>query len=281
MGPSLVGGEAGWRRWSEVAPGWHRHYATIRAMLAPVTHTLIQESGIKPGAAVLDVAGGAGDPSLAIAGAIGPDGRVTCTDAVEEMVAAARSVADSRGIANISFRRCAAESLPFATGSFDAVVCRFGAMFFTDTVLALSEMLRVGRSGARISLAVWAERERNPFLRIAGEVLARRCALQADPQAPDAFRYAAPGMLAQLLALAGARDVKTRPVAFRLRAPIAREEFWSLRLAMSETLSAQAARLSDDERSEVAGEVAEVATRYFPGGRMDFPAQALVVTGST
>ena len=47
-----------------------------------------------------------------------------------------------------------AASLPFADNTFDAAVCRFGAMFFPDTNAALWEIRRVLRPGGRAVLAV-------------------------------------------------------------------------------------------------------------------------------
>jgi ubiquinone/menaquinone biosynthesis C-methylase UbiE len=118
-------------------------------MFTPLTRALIEDSGIKTGCLVLDVAGGAGEPSLTIAGVVGPTGLVMCTDAVEEMVVAAQSEADRRGIENIEFGNCAADSLPFPDNSFDAVVSRLGAMFFPDPLVAFREILRVTKPGVR------------------------------------------------------------------------------------------------------------------------------------
>lgn len=45
--------------------------------------------------------------------------------------------------------------MPFADGLFDAVVCQFGLMFFTDRNLAIREMLRATAPGGRMVLVVW------------------------------------------------------------------------------------------------------------------------------
>jgi len=55
------------REWRESAPYWEKHRDTIRTMFAPLTQALIDEAGIVAGQSVLDVAGGPGEPSLAIA----------------------------------------------------------------------------------------------------------------------------------------------------------------------------------------------------------------------
>src|SRR5439155_6065605 len=101
------------REWRESAFYWQKHADTIRTMFGPITQALIEDADIIEGDAVLDVAGGAGEPSLTIAETVGPTGSVTCTDAAPEMVAAAESEAQRRGLTNVAFRQCAADSLPF------------------------------------------------------------------------------------------------------------------------------------------------------------------------
>src|SRR6185369_1947849 len=114
------------REWNNNAAAWRENFATIRTSFAPVTRALIEEAGISAGQAVLDVAGGPGEPSLTIADVVGPTGSVTYTDAVAEMVATAEDEARRRGLSNISFHQTPAESLPFADNSFDATVSRLG-----------------------------------------------------------------------------------------------------------------------------------------------------------
>ena len=151
------------REWRESAPYWEKHSDVIRKMFIPLTEALIEEAGITSGQSVLDVAGGAGEPSLTIARIVGLAGSVMCTDAVAEMVAAAEGAAQRQGIKNIRFRQCTADSLPFEDNSFDTVVSRLGVMFFPDPLVALREMLRVIRPGGTISLAVWHKSEMNPY----------------------------------------------------------------------------------------------------------------------
>src|SRR5215204_3807469 len=100
--------------WQESAKYWTKHSHMIHKMFAPLTRALIDRAGIGQGQTVLDVAGGAGEPSLTIAETVGPEGSVTCTDGVADMVEAARAEAHRRGVTNIQFRQCAADSLPFA-----------------------------------------------------------------------------------------------------------------------------------------------------------------------
>ncbi len=201
--PPATSNDSVLREWRESAVYWQKHIDTIRLMFAPVTQALIEDAGIGEGNSVLDVAGGSGEPSLTIADRVGPTGLVTMTDAVGKMINAAQSEARRRGITNIQFHQCPAESLPFQSRSFDAVVCRLGAMFFSDPVAALREMLRVTKSGGAKSLAVWSKSELNPFFYVITNVVERH--LESQPAGPGAFRFAEAGALAQLLREAGAR----------------------------------------------------------------------------
>src|ERR671918_107256 len=55
------------QKWGETARYWTKHSDIITEMFAPVTDALIRDTGIKEGHSVLDVAGGAGEPSLPFA----------------------------------------------------------------------------------------------------------------------------------------------------------------------------------------------------------------------
>src|SRR5437016_3056085 len=54
------------REWREAAPYWAKHADIVRSMFAPITRALIEAGGITEGQEVLDVAGGAGEPSITI-----------------------------------------------------------------------------------------------------------------------------------------------------------------------------------------------------------------------
>lgn len=266
--------------WRETAQYWVKHSDTIRTMFAPVTRALIEKAGISEGQSVLDVAGGAGEPSLTIAEAVGPGGSVTCTDVVAEMVEAAESESQRRGLRNVQFRQCAADSLPFDDNSFDAVVSRLGTMFFPDPVAAVREMLRVTKPGGVLALVVWHKSQLNPFCYLVSDVMEKHVAQPpADPDAPNAFRFAEHGKLANLLEQAGAVDVEESEIVFDIEAPISAQQFWSMRSQTSDTLRAKLRQLSVEEQAQVANEVQQAIEEYFPNDQMKFPARMILVKG--
>jgi ubiquinone/menaquinone biosynthesis C-methylase UbiE len=269
------------REWRESAFYWQKHADLIRTMFGPITQALIEGADIVEGGVVLDVAGGAGEPSLTIAETVGPTGSVVFTDVTAEMVAAAQSEAQRHGVTNIAFRQCAADSLPFENNSFDAVVCRLGVMFFPDPLAGLREMLRVTKRQRVLSLAVWDKAEVNPFSYLITDVLARHfgAATPADPNAPGAFRFAEHGSLSRILSEAGAVDVSERVLKFQIAAPISSEQFWTLRSETSGTLREKLAMRSPVEVDQIAQEAQEAVRQYFSDNQMSIPAQIIIVTG--
>ena len=268
------------RQWQETAKHWTRYSDTIREMFMPLTEALIESARIMEGQSVLDVAGGAGEPSLTIAERVGPTGSVTCTDAIAEMVEAARRAAASRGITNVQFQQCTAESLPFADESFDVAVSRLGVMLFRDPLAAFVEMLRVLKPGGAIACIVWHKNELNPFCHIVTDVVSRHVsAPPTDPDAPGAFRFAEPGKLAKILTDAGAADVTEQTLHFNIHARISPEQFWTMRSETSDTLRVKLATLPELEKLQVAQEVQREVEQFFPNDQMNFPAQMIMVTG--
>jgi ubiquinone/menaquinone biosynthesis C-methylase UbiE len=267
-------------QWSKAAPYWEKHREVIRGMFAPVTQALIEEAEICASQTVLDVATGPGEPALSIAGLIGTKGRVTGTDVVPEMVEAARREADRRGLHNAGFETAFADKLPFPTNTFDAIVCRFGIMFFPSPEEAVRECLRVLKPGGRIAFAVWHFAHKNPFHHVIQTVVDRYVAplLQA-PDSPDAFRFADPGKLRAVFSRAGVDATTERLLLFSIQASISAESFWRLRSEMSEKLHARIASLSNQQVAELNREVIEALGAYSCDHGMAFPAEVLIVSG--
>ncbi|HLG15025.1 MAG TPA: methyltransferase domain-containing protein [Blastocatellia bacterium] len=267
------------RAWSESARYWDKHRAAIEVMFGPVTEALIEEARIAPGHSVLDVAAGSGEPTLTVAARFGPGVKLTATDPVSPMLSAAAREASRRGLANVSFAVCPAESLPFPDDVFDAVVCRFGAMFFPDVLAALRGILRVTRSERRMVFAVWSKPEANPFFSVITNVIASYVPpVVEEPDAPGAFRFAEPGRLARLLGHAGAVAVRDSILKFRIAGPMRLEEFWSLRTELSDTLRQKLVLMSGDQIRSAKQDVESAAREYFQGGRMSFPAEVILVS---
>jgi ubiquinone/menaquinone biosynthesis C-methylase UbiE len=129
-------------------------FGIIGTTLQIVGESLCEAIDLRSGSKVLDVAAGNGNCSLAAARRWCD---VTSTDYVVSLLEDGRRRAEAERLP-MQFQEADAEALPFADGTFDAVLSSFGVMFAPNHTRAASEMLRVCRSRGRIGLANWTPR---------------------------------------------------------------------------------------------------------------------------
>lgn len=148
--------------WTGSAPYWEKHREIIRQMFAPVSQALIEDGRIASGHTVLDIVTGPGEPALTVAAWVGPEGKVVGIDLVPEMVEGARRATDRLGFRNAQFEVASADRLPFPDDTFDAVISRFGVMFFPFPVDAVREPIQSEMTGgfrnfnrASLSSSIW------------------------------------------------------------------------------------------------------------------------------
>ena len=93
---------------------------------------------------VLETAAGTGIVTRALVSSLAPNVNIVATDLNQPMLDhAAKAVSSSR----VSWQKVDAQALPFPDGTFDAVVCQFGVMFFPDKQQAYREARRVLKPG--------------------------------------------------------------------------------------------------------------------------------------
>jgi demethylmenaquinone methyltransferase / 2-methoxy-6-polyprenyl-1,4-benzoquinol methylase len=106
-------------------------------------------AGVRPGHKVLDIAGGTGDLARAFARQVGAQGLVVHTDINEAMLRTGRDRLTDEGLL-LPTTICDAETLPFASASFDVVTVALGLRNMTHKERALAEMARVLKPGGRL-----------------------------------------------------------------------------------------------------------------------------------
>ncbi len=111
----------------------------------------VEMAAVRPGQAVLDIAGGTGDLAAKFSQLVGPTGNVVLADINSAMLNVGRDKLLDRGLAhNIFFAQADAQYLPFPDNTFDCITIAFGLRNVTDKDLALRSMLRVLKPGGRL-----------------------------------------------------------------------------------------------------------------------------------
>src|SRR3954451_8612645 len=194
------------------AAGWSRRATTYGRVTGAITarfiDALLDAARVGSGMRVLDVATGPGHVAAAAAarGAV-PVG----VDVAEGMLAVAR-----RDHPQLDFRFGDAEALPFADGSFDAVVGAFVLNHLPRPEVAAAEFARVLAGGGRLALSVWDVPERARFVGLVGDAVARAGGSRTVA-GPDPFRFADDARFRALLDNTDREDVAVFRVEVRYR----------------------------------------------------------------
>jgi demethylmenaquinone methyltransferase/2-methoxy-6-polyprenyl-1,4-benzoquinol methylase len=108
----------------------------------------VELAGVRPGARVLDIAGGTGDMTRLFLERAGPSGEVWLTDINGAMLGVGRDRLLDEGQV-VPAVQCDAERLPFPDRHFDVTCIAFGLRNVTRKEAALAEMRRVLKPGGR------------------------------------------------------------------------------------------------------------------------------------
>lgn len=146
---------------TESAARWEAVADHVEEQLQPVAHLLADAAAIQPGEIVLDIGCGRGVTTRDAAVAAGPRGLVVGVDVASNLIDHARS-APAEG-APIEWIVADAQMHSFSS-RFDAVISRFGVMFFDDPVVAMTNLHRATNTGGRLCVAVWQSRDRAEVL---------------------------------------------------------------------------------------------------------------------
>jgi SAM-dependent methyltransferase len=182
-------------------------------MLAPYGRRVIAALDPRADARVLDVGCGNGALTRAVAATV-PSGTVTGVDISTPMLACARRRAAEAGLDNVTFLEADAQVHAFEPGSFDAVVSRFGVMFFDDPAAAFANIGAAVRPGGQLVFVCWRELLANEWMTVPVSAALQHVPMPALPTdgAPGPFAFADPDKVRAVVAAGGFDDVALEEV---------------------------------------------------------------------
>ena len=247
--------------WNEKAGrDWTELQARMDQNLSRIHAALMAFAGAQPGETVLDIGCGTGTTSLALADAVGPDGKVLGIDISEPML----TLAESRGLGrgNLGFELADASAHVFAQ-QFDLLFSRFGVMFFEDPIGAFANLHRAVKPGGRLAFVCWRTPPENPwaFAPLGAARLLLPPQEAPDPNAPGPFAFADPQRILSILSDVGFHNVETSPFdgVMPMGSDIDVVAAQTLRIG---PLARAAAEADDDTRARIAQKVRGVMESY-------------------
>ncbi len=205
---------------------WLIHEDQLDHLLAPVLGLVLERAELKPGMRVLDIGCGTGASTIASAQEVGRNGRVLAADFSQPFAHRTRERSLDLGLTQVEVECADAQTFGFSEGTQDAVISRFGVMFFEDPVAAFANMANALKPGGQMTFAAWGPLSDNPWFK-----LPHIAATNQLGQPPKVDRYA-PGPLAfhdiehvtVILSRAGLCDVRGETVSLFLHGPDTLEE---------------------------------------------------------
>jgi SAM-dependent methyltransferase len=194
--------------WSDQAgPKWVRYADAMNDTLEPVLDLVLEAAGLSRGDHVLDIGCGTGQSLRRAAEIVGSEGEVLGVDISSSMLgAAAERLMD---LPQVKTLLADAASHAFMRAQHDAMISRFGVMFFEDPVAAFANIATGLKPGARLTFASWSLVEENPWFYLPAK--AAKAALGAppavDPDAPGPFAFREIDKVTGILAQAGLADI--------------------------------------------------------------------------
>jgi ubiquinone/menaquinone biosynthesis C-methylase UbiE len=265
--------------WNAVAPQWNDWTPVVDAWFGPATVRMLAALALLPGQSVLELAAGSGGFTRYLAEAVGPTGRVVATDSGAAMVRLAAENARRAGWSQVEACVMDGDAPNLPDGTFDAVGCRQGFMFFADPGRAVDRLSWTLRPNGRLVVSVFSTPDRNPVIAMPMEVLARYAPRPAEPGpargGPGPFSLGDDGQLEQMFRAAGLSSVRAERVPCPLRMRSAPEYVRFFR----EIVLGKLEELPLAERERAILELTERAARFTDPDGGGGPSELLVVSG--
>ncbi len=204
---------------SELGKCWLTFEDQLDHLFTPVLDLVLDRAGLSEGMRVLDIGCGTGASSLEASRRVGSTGDVLGLDISQPFLNRARLRA--AGMTNLLFEYADAQVADLTYGDRDAVISRFGVMFFEDPVAALANMARALKPGGQMTFAAWGGLSENPWFKVPHVAAVQRLGQppKVDRNAPGPLAFHDRERVAGLMHRARLTDIRVDAVPLHLTGP--------------------------------------------------------------
>jgi len=262
--------------WNEVAPRYHKRWASVNKGPFQSTKKLIELIKINKNNLVLDIACGTGVVTKQIQKKIGKSGHVIGIDTSTTAIKIAKK--ENEKNKNLDFLNADAENFSFSK-KFDIVTCQYALFFFPNAQKALKNIKNSLKKSGMIGISVHGSNDNVPFFSSILDSATKYIPDYIPPGTPNLDRFGTKSALRTEVRKAGFTNIVTKEFIFNYN-PGKFEDYWKNYIKyIAKPLKEKLNALEYSKRKEFKNSVKEKTRQYTKrNGDIIFPWQVLILT---
>ena len=262
--------------WNEVAPRYHKRWASVNQGPFQSTSKLIESLNIKKASTVLDLACGTGVVTKKIQDKIGDSGYVVGIDTSTTAIKIAKKWNENK--VNVNFVNVDAEKFSFSK-KFDVITCQYALFFFPNAQKALKNMRNSLKKSGKIGISVHGKKENVPFFSSILDSVTQFIPDYVPPDSPDLDRFGTKSSLSNEIKKAEFSNIIVKEFVFHF-SPGKFEDYWQNYIKyIAKPLKEKLNALEYSKKKELKQLVKEKTIQYTKkNGEILFPWQVLILT---
>ena len=262
--------------WNEVAPRYHKRWATASKGPFQSTKKLVTSLYIKKGDHVLDVASGTGVVTKLLKHKVGKIGYVIGADTSTTAIKVAKKWNGKSQ--NLLFVNADAENFSFKE-KFDIITCQYALFFFPNSQKALKNMRNSLRKEGKLGISVHGHPDRVPYFDCIFEAVTKFIPNYIPSGTPDFDRFGTKKLLKDEIKKVGFRKITVENYDFPYR-PGNFEQYWNNYLKyVAKPIKEKLDKLEKFQRKELKEMVKKNTKPYTKrNGMIQFPWEVLILT---
>ena len=261
--------------WNEVAPRYHKRWASVNKGPFQSTKKLVELVKINKGDSVLDVACGTGVVTNEIQKKIGKSGYVIGIDTSSTAIKIAKKWNNK---SNMNFVNIDAEKFSFSK-KFDVVTCQYALFFFPNAQKALKNMKNSLKESGSIGISVHGGKDKVPFFSSIIDSVTKYIPDYIPPGSPDLDRFGTKSALKSEVSKVGFSKIIVKEFVFNY-SPGRFEDYWRNYLKyIAKPLKEKINELNSSEKKELKCLIKQKTSQYTKkNGEIVFPWQVLILS---
>ena len=262
--------------WNEVAPRYHKRWASVNKGPFQSTKKLIELIKINKNNLVLDVACGTGVVTKQIQKKVGKSGYVIGIDTSTTAIKIAKKWNQKNK--NLDFINTDAENFTFSK-KFDIITCQYALFFFPNAQKALKNMKNSLKKSGKIGISVHGSKDNVPFFNSILDSAIKYIPDYVPVGTPNLDRFGTKSALKAEVRKAGFSNIVVKEFIFNY-SPGKFEDYWNNYIKyITKPLKEKLNGLEYSKRKEFKESVKEKTKQYTKkNGEILFPWQVLILT---